>query len=216
MMNEISYTLVFVGHAVVLFCILYYWKKLEKVQRWFGLFLVWGFVNDLKLVFVDDMLWSDRILAFYVLTEIPFYGWFIFSMSKGIFPKRLQLWFYVLLLPFWVLCFFVLEDSTDNDFYSSIYDGVSAAFISCIAAWALVKMSEQPRWGQGIRLESSPRFWFLGGVFLYFFCSIFIFSIISREVSERAWIVHNVINLLAMLIYSVGFVLAGRGRKAQL
>jgi hypothetical protein len=189
---------------LIIFFIVY--KKLEKVQKYFGLFLFWGFLHDLKGLTIENSQIKDYLYVFYVLTEVSFYAWFLFRLGQEFdLSKRLKPVFFILLVPFWIAAHFVFEDPGDNDIYSGLFDGITACVISSLSAYLIFRYTQKNE-----KLILLPEFWFLSGIFFYFFCNIFIFGIMSKEVAMKAWVIHRIINFTTMICYSVAFLLANR------
>jgi hypothetical protein len=180
------------------------WNKLEKAQKYFGLFLLWGALNDSKALFFEDVEFRRKLYVFYALTEVVFVVWFILHIGKMHFPKILSRLFFVLIIPFWAIAFFILEDSYDNDHFSPLFDAITAGFISILAALRINKLTQTNK-----LLHLQSEFWFCGGIFLYFFCNIFIFSVINDKIIDNAWFIHNSFHSMAMLIYTLGFISIG-------
>lgn len=190
---------------------LIYWKKLERVQKLFALFLCWGAIHDSKGLFDMDDRVSDHLLIFYILTEVCFYVWVMFEFGYLPFSKQVKRALLIGFPLFWFFSFFVLKNRTDTDLFSGLFDGVSAIVISSLSAYTVFKLTFSGR-----PLEITPTFWFAGGAFFYFFCSIFIFSIMSKEVAQNAWMVHRVINVTTMMVFAFGFYISGKNANGAL
>lgn len=202
----------FICNQIPLVIFLYKYRSLEKAHKYFGLFLFWGFLHDLKGLTIDNSQLKDYFYVFYVLTEIAFYGWFLFNLAKDFnISDKLKKSFFILLVPFWVASHFILEDPGDGDIYSGLFDGITACFISSLAAFLIFKYTQK-----NIDLFKLPEFWFLSGMFFYFFCSIFIFGIMSKEVAQKAWLIHRIINLSTMICYAVAFLVVPKTNKSNL
>lgn len=194
-----------INQVPLFICILNY-RKLEKAQKFFGLFLLWGALVDAKYYLPLSDAVHDHIYLIFTLTEVMFYMWFMFQISEKIFlNKLLRNSVYVFIPVFWLISTFLLEDDNDNDIYSGLYDGTTAALLASTSSYLIYKLTLK-----GIPLGRIPNFWFLSGIFFYFFCCVFIFSIMSKEVADGAWMVHIVINTATMIIYAIGYYVAGK------
>lgn len=143
---------------------------------------------------------KDALFVFYVLTEVLFYTWFINKISIKPFTSK-SLWISnLMIIFFWALSYFILEDSNDSDIYCGLFDGTTAIFISSLAAHAIFLMTQKSD-----QIFKSSSFWFASGVFFYFFCNVFIFTIISKEVAETAWDIHRFLNTITMFVFAFGF-----------
>ncbi|MFM9983872.1 MAG: hypothetical protein ACKVOK_01480 [Flavobacteriales bacterium] len=201
------YLIAFLINQIPVFFYFWNFKVLKGAQKWFGLFLIWGATVDIKYYLPLSDEFHDNVYLVFVLTEVGFYLWFLGEMGKSHIPKKMIQLLLIGLPIFWYVTTFLLEDPHDNDIYTGLYDGVTAALLSSIAAFQIYKLTQSQS-----PLEKNPNFWFLSGIFFYFFCSVFIFSIMSKEVAEGAWMVHRVINAATMIIFAIGFHVAGKSK----
>ena len=182
-----------------------HYKKLKRALKFFGLFLVLGFLHDLKGFLIEDENINSYLYVLYVLAEVSFYAWFLFTLGDNLIElKPIRKIFFLAIIPFWALSHFILEDSMDHDIYSGLYDGITAVFISSISAYIIFQYTRIEK-----SLWSLPDFWIIGGIFFYFFCNTFIFGVMSKEIADEAWQIHRIINLMTMFCYAYGFHLAG-------
>lgn len=187
-----------------------YFFKLDSAIRSLVIFLSWSFVIDLKRWYIP----SDYFMHLYFLyafTEVTFFIWFInalFPTKKG---RPLLLVASLIALVMWILCFIILQAGPGHNWYDSLFDSSTSALLAVIAAYFLLQMTKDSE-----KLESQPRFWFLIGIFLYFFCSNFIFSFVSSDIIRRIWIIPITMNIATYMIFSIGLLQTVKAKRGLL
>ncbi|MEN9347361.1 MAG: hypothetical protein RLZZ77_872, partial [Bacteroidota bacterium] len=165
-----------------------YFFKIDSPARSLVIFISWSFVIDLKRWYIP----SDYFMHLYFLyafTEVTFFIWFINSLFPTKKGRPLLLIASLFSLAMWILCFVILQSGPGQNWYDSLFDSSTSAMLAIIAAYFLLQMTKDQE-----KLESQPRFWFLLGIFLYFFCSNFIFSFVSSDIVRRIWIIPITMN----------------------
>jgi hypothetical protein len=147
----------------------------------------------------------------YAFTEVTFFIWFINSLFPTKKGRPLLLIASLFSLAMWILCFVILQSGPGQNWYDSLFDSSTSAMLAIIAAYFLLQMTKDQE-----KLESQPRFWFLLGIFLYFFCSNFIFSFVSSDIVRRIWIIPITMNITTYLIFSVGLLQSIKRAKSGL
>lgn len=87
--------------------------------------------------------------------------------------------------------------------YSDVFDTFYEVVVSFIAGFALLNLAEKEE-----EMTRLPELWLLAGIFFYCFSTFFIFivnKLLSMDVSNHLWLVHNVANIVAYIFYSIGF-----------
>lgn len=187
-----------------------YFFKIDSPARSLVIFISWSFVIDLKRWYIP----SDYFMHLYFLyafTEVTFFIWFINSLFPTKKGRPLLLIASLFSLAMWILCFVILQSGPGQNWYDSLFDSSTSAMLAIIAAYFLLQMTKDQE-----KLESQPRFWFLLGIFLYFFCSNFIFSFVSSDIVRRIWIIPITMNITTYLIFSVGLLQSIKRAKSGL
>jgi hypothetical protein len=187
-----------------------YFFKIDSPARSLVIFISWSFVIDLKRWYIP----SDYFMHLYFLyafTEVTFFIWFINSLFPTKKGRPLLLIASLFSLAMWILCFVILQSGPGQNWYDSLFDSSTSAMLAIIAAYFLLQMTKDQE-----KLESQPRFWFLLGIFLYFFCSNFIFSFVSSDIVRRIWIIPITMNITTYLIFSVGLLQSIKRAKSSL
>ncbi len=168
-------------------------------SKYFIYFLLAGFIADqLHPPIVGDF---ARVWVFnlYVLFEVVFLIWFIRRISKNIEAEKFYRAGIYIMIGFWLAAHFIFRKEIHG--FSSIFSSATAIIISCIAAYELLRITQREE-----NLAALPEFWFLTGIFFYFFCANFLFGFLQSEILTKIWFLHNIINIITYLIYTKGFL----------
>lgn len=174
-------------------------KNAKTKYRLFLFYLLLGFLIDLPKAFItsDHLLrWMNNI---YSLIETPLLLWFIGqcisnkTIKAYVFPAML------LTVIFWFYCHFIHESSVLN--YSMLLDVTTSVLISAAAAYALLLMTQEET-----NITALPDFWFMAGLFFYFFIAGFLFSFLESELLKKIWFIHNILSMLAFLVFVKAFL----------
>jgi hypothetical protein len=168
-------------------------------------FLIWGFVVDVPRNYIENKEFNVWAYNFYSLTEIIFMLWFLLKHSSGILLIKFIKGLLPVMFLFWVTCIFLLQPHNSEIDYSALFDSTSAFIISFIAAFSLLEITKHSE-----SLVILPAFWFLTGIFFYFFCANFIFGFLQTDFLNQIWFLHNIINIITYLIYTKAFLTIGK------
>ncbi len=179
--------------------IFYYWKKWGITLRILGVFLLWGFVVDMKPYYLPESfdVWMYRM---YVVSEMMFYGWFVFRLFPRV-KKHYAIIASALGVLLWALV--IVQYSTTS--LAIITESIYFSIISVIAAWYIVQYTRTP-----LPIERNGHAWILFGIFFYFLCTQLIFALHGTVHQDQFWVAHNGINVLTNLIYARGVYLAAK------
>ncbi|MEO5572739.1 MAG: hypothetical protein ABIT08_11435 [Bacteroidia bacterium] len=184
-----------------------FYKKEKTKYRLFMFYLLYGFLTDTVKPFLTSDVMNRIINHIYSLIETPFLLWFI---GQGITNKKIK----ALVLPamilsvlLWFYCHFIHETSALK--FSALYDNVSCLLVAAAAAYSLLIMTHDET-----NIAALPDFWFLTGIFFYFFIAGFLFNFIESDLLKRVWFIHNIISILSLLILTKAFFVIGKQQPA--
>ena len=184
----------------------------KKQYQFFLLLLLTGFVVDVT-GFLQYLGWvsmseyqNNLKYAVYALLEVMFFLWFLCKMENQKQSIRAIIKVLFVLVPLlWLLCYFGSYSTFDK---SPIFDCVSASLIAFIAAFSLLNLAEA-----GGDFNSSYQFWFLCAIFLYFFCSNFIFGLLATQFGPRFWVIQCMVCIVAYFVFTIGFLTLRKSLK---
>lgn len=181
--------------------------KLNYTVSKLMLLLTWSFIVDLKRWYIDSDYYM-HLYFLYAITEIIFFLWFLDALFPAKRPRTYTLLATIASIVLWICCFVIFQKGPGNNWLDSLFDSCTSAMLAITAAYHLFNLTKEPE-----RMETQPRFWFALGIFLYFFCSNFIFSMISFDIARHIWIIPITMNITTYLLFSVGFWIAIRGNR---
>ena len=192
----------------ILFCLRVVMRKAEKHLQLFLLFLILGFITDLLgwisyKASVEGMMLTiiDMLYQIYPAIEAICFFWVIgyFSNRKLIQAiSKYSLW---LTIPAWLLVKLLIGDQVriaeiNVDVFPAIYR-IVCSFLSSFVLLELIEDGET-------KLHEQYPFWILSAILFYCFSTFFVLFL-GKEYGEKLWYLHNTMNIITYLFYSVGF-----------
>ena len=192
----------------ILFCLRAVMRKAEKHLQLFLLFLIFGFITDLfgwisYKASVDGMMLSiiDMLYQVYPVVEAICFFWVIgyFSNRKLIQAiSKYSLW---LTIPAWLIVKLLIGDQVriaeiNVDVFPAIYR-IVCSFLSSFVLLELIEDGES-------KLIQQYQFWILSAILFYCFSTFFVLFL-GKEYGEKLWYLHNVMNIITYLFYTIGF-----------
>lgn len=176
------------------------WKlsKMDRKVKGFIFFLVLGLVTDLAgwyLYLSKDGTSNLYVRHIYDLIESVFLFWFLSWVSPSQLVNKFFMWSIAILIPFWALRFLYLDAM-------GVYMSAVQVFVAFGACFSLIQVVETKK-----EVTEQLIFWLLLGVFFYCFGTFFFMGILISKLG-KIWYAHNVINILANVIYFIGFLRA--------
>jgi len=164
----------------------------------FLFYLIYGCVVDIAS---DYIYFPNFLFNSFTFIQVLFYTWFLYQVFK---QKKLRT-AYISLTIFWCLFYLFCHIILLNDWrfikLCSSFDTIAAIITSFIAAAALVNLVKDE-----LELTNNPVFWFTVAIFIYTFCTYFIFSFVSDiAIREKLWWIHNLANISAYILYAYGY-----------
>lgn len=174
---------------------------LNRALKFFILYLVIGFLKDASEPIINNSLINQITFNLYSLFEFLFLVWFLMQLSAVSKVKTIYRYILLVLIPFWMYAHYRAAGSLNITTYSALFDSVSAIVISFIAAFELLELTKK-----GINLTQQYAFWFVTGIFFYFFCCNFLFGFLEMDFLRSIWFLHNIICIITYLVITKGFL----------
>jgi len=185
------------------------YRSSSKEIKFLLFFLIWGFIVDSPRDYILNQrfnIWAYNIYAF---TETMFMLWFLEKCSNKWLSDIIKVLFIIMFL-LWFAYYFVFVFQIFELNYNDLFDSISAIIISSISAVCLLEMTKRSE-----RITILPAFWFLSGIFFYFFCANFIFGFLQTDFVKQIWFIHNIINILTYFIFTKAFLVVGKLKSKQ-
>ncbi|MFA0964532.1 hypothetical protein AB9P05_22180 [Roseivirga sp. BDSF3-8] len=178
-------------------------KRAGMTFRLFVLFLLAGFVTDCLSwyknvapgVTTEQGLFIDGLYQLYSALEAAFFFWFISAVaSPGWLHKaaRYALW---LTVPVWLVIGVFSP-------FRGLFDATYQVLVAFLSAGVLLQYIE--REPQPLR---QPHFILLAGIFFYTLSTFVIVLLAKTPLADQLWFLHNAVNILTYVVYTVGFAL---------
>lgn len=169
--------------------------------RLFIFFLVVGFVTDITMYLLKGTLyknWLPDIFNGYSLVEATTFLLIISLNATGKWMKRGTLALMVMTVLLWVVLV-VIKPAFVQAAPSQVFDPFYEVIVAFLAGFTLLHLVEQQP-----DVIHHGIFWILLGIFFYCFCTFFLMGFVNTLLSQRIWVVNNIINLCTYLLYSIG------------
>lgn len=189
-------------------------KYFDKQSKFFYFFIVFNFINDLSgyLIYTyvtNQKDWFNIQDAFYILIESCLCLLFLaatYTKTNKLYKPIL--WGVILLTILWIQQFIINENKFNQ---SILFDSVRSLMISILSAYGLLLWVEK-----GEAVKTMHPFWFLAGLFFYFFCGTFLFLFFESAITKVIKPANSIINILAYLSFAIGFLSLNRSvRRTQ-
>lgn len=215
-MNTINYFFSVIGTFAALIPLLIGllgYRYYTSVAKFFYFFIVFNFINDFfgYLIYTyvtQDKHWFNIQDAFYILIESCLCLVYLAAVfTKSSILHKPILWSIILLIILWLQQYLTPELEFSH---SLLFDSVRSLMISILSAYGLLLWVEK-----GEAVKTMHTFWFLAGLFFYFFCGTFLFLFFESEITKVIKPANSIINILAYISFSIGFVWLNRGIKKK-
>ncbi|MEO8149061.1 MAG: hypothetical protein ABI723_15555 [Bacteroidia bacterium] len=177
-----------------------------KAFWWFLLFAFFVDFTSLNIFFIDfEFHQSTQSIRYsgYALIETIFYLWFVPGFNRKKIKSYLSVFLICFSFVLWLITIIINKPEYN---LNNIYDGFTSVAISFFAANALLNIAEK-----GDEIMSSD-FWFLAGIFFYFFCSVFLFLLFGTTLATKLWWVHALIEVAVFSLYLKGFLILRKSK----
>ena len=174
--------------------------------RLFFIFLLIGLLTDLFgwYTFSHQDLIGYLLYAttFYSVLESIFFTWWITRFTPLTTIRSVGR--IVMVINACWICYLFINGITVSGtisrltFFDAFYQ-TAVSFLSGFVLLAIIEKEEKP--------HKLPAFWILIGMFVYCFSTFFIFvmkSSVAQEFADKLWPVHDVVNIITYLLYSIG------------
>lgn len=189
----------------------------SRLLLWFWLFLLYGFLTDqLSMIYV--LLDRPPVVA-----QLAIYNQNVYSLVEAVFlsafigqlypSSNRKMWFWVisLLLGFTWVYFYLWsgDDFATTRTMNAGFDAFYHIVLSVISAWTLISMTTTKT-----NLLRS-HFYLCIGVFFYSFCIFTLNALIESKLVGSFWFLGSMLNIVAMVIYAVGFYTSIQELKSE-
>lgn len=189
---------------------LLYYNKLTSLAKSFIPFLFFGGCID-AIAFLIDSNATNIPMNIYRLTEVIFYTWFVIKVLGNPFLNKHSCKLFLLIIITYLVTHFILLKNYNLIALNSNFDFLSFMMLSFLSAFAILKSTEYDN-----KQNIKNYFFFLTGIFIYVFCTNILFGTITNdEIRDEYWFVHNLLNILTMLIYALAFIKSAQTFKAM-
>ncbi|MCW5910120.1 MAG: hypothetical protein KIT62_03550 [Cyclobacteriaceae bacterium] len=168
-------------------------QSLSPIRIFLG-YLIIGFMTDLTgwyLYVTQNGEANMYVRHAYDLFEAVFLFWFIGYTSTSSHLKKFSRWALVPLFIFWATRFWFSS--------LAVFKTGTQVMEAFGLAFCILKLLESDAFA-----TQRPIFWLWLGVFFYCFGTIFLMGVLDSRM-PGVWYAHAIINMLAYLIYTVGF-----------
>lgn len=202
----VSYYVLIAAQAVACAAGWVTFRKLTKALRLlFYLICVTLFLNILS--YVVGLHWHSNIWIFHLSTLVEYsFLAYLFSYWQDQSWARKTLRFSVPgFAVIWIISKIWLENWSQIDNYTS---SLSNALLIGISAYTFLRLVLESK----IPIVTDPRFWVCSAVLVYYAGTLLTFAFsrillgISSQVNVPIWIIHNLMAIIAYLLYTRGFL----------
>ncbi len=194
------------SQVVVLFVVIYVRKRLEAEMKILALYSVLSsiiaavqFVLALNAI---NNLWTVQFFCpiQYSLLVLVFRSW-----NRQPFVGRVMLYSIPVFIAGWALSSFMFGNLTATLAYA---DPASAVILTLVSSYTLVRIDRM----EGVSVLEMPAFWVSSAVIIYFGGTVVLSTLhtsllkASVETMRLAWSTQAILNILANLLYSGGFL----------
>lgn len=177
-------------------------KKGSRDIRLFFLFFVIGFLTDVSmfgLKMANNYQYFESFSSIYALVESSFFYWLIWKNVDLKFKTAVRTLYFISFF-YWIVLTFVKVGIDPDGFSVSQYFILAYEIpVSFLSGFILLQMVEKEN-----SISDKPMFWIFVGIFFYCFCTFFIATFLSTELSIKLWFLHNIFNIITLGFYTVG------------
>jgi hypothetical protein len=179
-------------------------KKMKLAYRVFAAFILVSFLSDLGGFFINY-----NSPTFDNLKEVKYALYSLFdAMLPLLFLGVINVWrpklrkiiavTSIILLLIWCYGYLYNNPTLES---SNLFDFSYCIINSILAANGLLLLAEEAG-----ELKHLQDFWFLSGLFFYFFCANFMMALISTTIGKELWVLHNIVALISYALFTKGFL----------
>lgn len=178
--------------------------------RFLALFFLLSALTEAASVITRSITGKNVIVGnFFIVIELSFWCYFIFDLLKRKYSIQILFIILVAMLMQW---FIHIKNNTIWK-YNSMFSILEASIILILSAYYLLQLSKSSI----VPLHKVPEFWFVAGALIYFTSSFIALGIprylllihaseVIRNFVARFWIFYSVINIIANIMFSKGFL----------
>ncbi|WP_208501090.1 hypothetical protein [Roseivirga sp. E12] len=183
-------------------------KNTSKLFWCFCAFLAIGFLADLGVLVAKNIGLDDSemqavgdIYTKYPIIEAMFFFWLIGQSTNSQKLKLYTKWAIFLTLPLWL----ILENFLGPIVFLgaesfNIFPALYRIVCTFMSAYAVLHLAENE-----FQIRNMSGFWFVTAILVYCLPTFIILLISNTPIAEQLWFMHNVPNIAAYIIFSIGF-----------
>jgi len=167
----------------------------------FIFFLAVGFATDITMYLMLGTRFVDRlpvIFNCYSLVEALTFLLLIYLNATGKLMKKGTGVLLIITVLLWITVVLIKPAFLQSS-ASQVFDLFYEVVVAFLAGFTLLQLVEQQP-----DVIDSPVFWIFLGMFFYCFCTFFLMGLVNTLISQRIWIVNNIVNILTYMLYSIG------------
>ena len=182
-------------------------KTAGKMYRLFLLYLTYGFLTDLLVWQLMDISTETSFFLFilFPLVEALFMIWFIKATNESPVLIRICNVLILIMIPFWLCAHYLYNHSEE---LSALFDSSYEIVVAMLAGFSLLKLAEKEN-----DLLKNPVFWLQTGIFFYCFTTFYVSGFLESDLRQKVWWIHNVVNLLVYILFTIAFLTIPRSAK---
>jgi hypothetical protein len=181
-------------------------KKFSRTLKAFFLFFIFSFFIEIITGYLNkhgkNNLWLINI---YLVIEFSVFSYFTALFSKAAWLINLNYALVALFLLLWIFStvFFYGLLRLNNLCFT-----LASLILFIMSAFTLFRISTET----DANLFVDPIFWIVSSIFIYFSANLFIFCLSDLILDEKslimhkAWIIHSFWNIVANILFSIGFL----------
>lgn len=194
---------------------LIYFRTLPKALTVLAIFIFISVIADgYALYTASKGINNLPVLHIYTVLEFAFFSTVYMHLFH---QKKIKLALIIIIILFSCFAFYHSFFIADVFKFNSVTRVVESLLLTSTGLYFLYTMLDSDDY---VKLGTYPYFWITSGVLLYFMGNFFLFmlyeminSYVSKSVNIEFWILHSILNIIANVLYCVGFACSPRLQK---
>lgn len=198
MLQDLHIYLAWLSDAVPFFVGVYLYRWLSKDMRILLRYFAIVLLVDVILYYTSFIIKINNLWLFHIFTLVE-YSFLILvfsSWQKNALLKRNMRLSIPIFAMIWVMAKFFLEGFNEIDNFTS---SVESVLLVVVSAYTLYDLNKE----NVVSIYKEPRFWVAGAVLIYFSGNLLCFAFSNVVL---VWPIHSVLNIIANLLYTGGFL----------
>jgi hypothetical protein len=190
---------------------LYRYKKLDSVLKLMAVFFFISSIIDTLLSVLPRIGIKDNapLIHFFAVVMVVFFGMVYYRSFHVPLLKKITIGASILAF-LGIVYGLITEGIMSFPSFSNSFLSVVFTILSLLYFYQLLNAREF------VHIEKLPMFWINSGVLFYFGINIFLFMLFDKFIKHRendVWIIHDLTNVIANILYSVGLLCQTQRQK---